>query len=551
MNRRARPALAAVVLTAALSLDGARAAPVERPGAAALDVRSDRLPPFPLVDGEQERQVTGFVLRLETFDDNGGKGRLTIEEDRLTFNDFGDGERTGGKEPMTYAVQLRKRDLGVACKLFAVVFADGRLADRLVFGRSPAGNVHRLLVMPAQGGRAPERIVEMRGSKIVPDALGDGPQPGRFHFETLVCEPERRPGPGEPVTRLRRVALYGSLNGTANLDLDPNFLMLSPDGHVQGSTLMGWEPIRLTFRPLGADPAKKGRRAFELVTPQRKGRSYVLILSPTELGPHRLLVKEGGQARDLLALHDIERGFHQMIEAQLKQVPAAEREAVGQLRKLCGYRVRLFVAEGHVSSVMLLDGDLARLDKALEGLPHLKELSFTDAKLPAAGLACLKGMRGLAALSFYNCDVDDDGLASVKGCTTLKHLIFFGSRGPTARGLAHFAALENVELFQMRREDEPKDLPALDDGLKHLTGMKKLKSLNLHGQRVGDAGLAHLGALKGLEELYLSGDHLTAAGLKHLEGLQELRRVWLDHSRIPDEAWRAFTAKLPKLEKGP
>src|SRR5262249_36997235 len=149
---------------------------------------------------------------------------------------------------------------------------------------------------------------------------------------------------------------------------------------------------------------------------------------------------------------DVERGFHQAVEAQLKQVPAAEREAIVQLRKLCGYRIRLFIAEGHVASLMLLDGDLARLDTALAPLTHLKELSFTDAKLPAAGLACLKGMR-LEALSFYGCDVDDDGLASVKGCTTLKHLIFFGSRGPTARGLAHFAALENVELFQMRRED--------------------------------------------------------------------------------------------------
>src|SRR5262249_15513093 len=120
-----------------------------------------------------------------------------------------------------------------------------------------------------------------------------------------------------------------------------------------------------------------------------------------------------------------------------------------------------------------------------------------------------------------------------------------------ARGLAHFAALENVELFQMRREDEPKDLAPLDEGLKHLRGMKKLKSLNLHGQRVGDAGLAHLGALTGLEELYLSGDHVTAAGLKHLEGLQELRRFVLYQARVPDEAMRALRAKLPKLEKGP
>jgi hypothetical protein len=550
MTRRVRPVLAA--LTLALALDGAGAAPVERPGAAALDVRSDRLPPFPLADGDQLRQITGFVLRLDAFDDNGGKGTLTIEEDKLNFNDFGDAERTGGKEPVSYAVTLRKKDVGIAHKLFAVVFADGRLADRLVFGHSPAGNAHRLLVMPAKDARAPERIVELRGRKIVPDALGDGPQPDRFHFETLMSETGPQPGQQGPATRLKRVALSGSVNGEGQLDLDPNYLMLSPDGHVQGSTLMGWQPIRLTFRPLGADPARKGRRAFELVSPQIKGpRSYVLVLAPTELGPHRLLVKEGGKAHDLLALHDTERGFHQLIEAQLKQVPAGEREAVVQLRKLCGYRVRLFINEGHVASVMLLDGDAARLDAALAALPELKELSFTDAKLPAAGLPCLKGMRRLAALSFYDCDVDDDGLASVKGCTTLKHLIFFGCRGPTARGLAHFAALENVELFQMRREDEPKDLPPLDDGLRHLKGMKKLKSLNLQGQRVGDAGLAHLGALTGLEELYLSGDHITAAGLKHLEGLQELRRFWLYHSHIPDEAWRAFTAKLPKLEKGP
>src|SRR5262249_32782410 len=133
-------------------------------------------------------------------------------------------------------------------------------------------------------------------------------------------------------------------------------------------------------------------------------------------------------------------------------------------------------------------------------------------------------------------------------CLTLKRLIFFGSQGPTARGLAHFAKLVNMEMFQIRREDEPRDAPLLDEGLGHLTGMKKLTSLNLHAQRSTDACLVHLGKLKSLKELYISAGALSEAGLVHLEGLTDLEQLTLYGSRISDVAFKAFRAKMPKLK---
>jgi hypothetical protein len=500
------------------------------------------------------RYITAFALQIDSITDKGGKGTLTIEEDSLTFNDYGDASNTGWTTPTKYPVRFQrepKTSAGVGRVLYDVIFADGRLPGRLWLAWSDdPGVIPRLVVRSekAEGRDGPDRVLNLYHPTIRPDALGNNDQPDHFHFETLAVEPTSTLNRADARPRLKRIALRGSLKGPAYVDLDPNHLMLSPAGDVQGTTCLGWKPIEVKFKPLGPDPAKKGRRAFALV-PQVGARSYILVLGAKELDPHRLVIKETGKVAQVLPLTDSHRTYHLRNQPELLKVPAEERKAIEQLRTICGYKFRVFFENKHVSAVMLLDGDISKLDPILKPLVHLKELDFNKAKLPATGLSCLKGMKELVALSFYYCEINDDGLASVKDTTTLQRLLFFGSQGPTARGLAHFEKLTNLTMFQIRREDEPKDGPILDEGLKYLKGMTRLTSLNLHGQRITNEGLAHLGALTSLREMYLSADLVTEAGLKHLEGLRDLADITFYRSSIAPEVWKTFRAKFPKMKR--
>ena len=56
-----------------------------------------------------------------------------------------------------------------------------------------------------------------------------------------------------------------------------------------------------------------------------------------------------------------------------------------------------------------------------------------------------------------------------------------------------------------------------DGGLKHLQGLKRLKTLDLWGTDVTDAGMQHIEGMKQLEGLTLGYTKITDAGLKRLK----------------------------------
>lgn len=520
--RRAAPAL--LLLLAALPRGSAQ----PPAGVVASHHLAD---PIELTDGDATHRVTRVVVDFD-------RGTLTLERDDLTFDDYGDATRTGGKDALTVLLKLRP-DGGTRFDLTTPF----RQQLRVVTGDANAPR----LVVTAAGGRAVERVVELRGPKVVPDVIGDGPPPARFHFGVLARNMGVR-GPG-----LRQIEVTGSLAG-GHLGVDPNDLMIGPGGGVHGGTLLGWYPAAVTFQELGPDPAKRGRRAFELVPapadPKRNGvfpagKSFVLVLGPTALSQHLLLVKEGGRVRQTLALRDALRDNHLAMLRQLDAVPAAEREAFRELGRVAGFRPVLSVNAGHIAGLHLVEGDLAKLDPILARLPHLAEVGFHDATLPPSGLPCLEKMPNLIAVGFTNCEVRDAGFASVGKAKGLKRVILFGTKGPTAAGLAHLAPLTDLEWLELRREDAPADAPNLDDGFKHLTGLSKLSKLNIHGQKITDAGLAHVGKLKALRELYLSGDGLTEVGLRRLAGLRLEQFTLYGQGSITPAALEAFRDTLP------
>ena len=490
--------------------------------------------PIELTDGVKTHTVSRVVVNFE-------KRTLTLERDELAFDDYGDATRTGGADPLVLDAKFDREGMDGRFE----ITTGTKFAQKLrlvVLPQQP--NTCRLIVL-GKDGETFERILELRRPDVVDDEIGDVAQPDQFHFSTLGHSTS------DKGHRLYGISVSGSLARGGHLSIDPNHYGFQPDGSVGRTTLLGWTPIEVTFKALGADPAKRGRRAFALELPATDAAKteYVLVLGKTELSEHRLVVKTDGKTRQVLALRNTHRDNHLYMLRKLDGVPEAERQAVRDLGKAGGYRSIVQVDKGHVRSLHNLDGDLTKLDPILARLPHLTALGFIDTALPATGLPCLETLKDMAALSFTHCEVTDDGLASVGKVTGLKHLSTFGSEGFTPAGLKHLAPLTNLELLDLRRERAPADAPTFDEGVKHLAGTKRLTYLNLQGLHLTDASLAHIGKLTTLRKLYVSGPAITADGLKHLEGLTNLAEFTLYSSKVTPEALAAFRAKLPGLKK--
>lgn len=389
------------------------------------------------------------------------------------------------------------------------------------------------------------------GCKDRPDALGDRPLGTRIHFSTLHY-PD---GAKQP----RRFGITGTLDGSGELSLDPNTLILDSDGKVTGSTLLGFNlgfnAIPVQIRAVDTpDPVKLGRKIYEIVAGNSGAvRKYSLALSPTELGPHDLLVHADGKLVGTHKLADPNREEHLFLEPTRAKACAAEQKAIADLRKAIGYSFRFRAEVGTDITYLYFPtaDDIGALDPHLGGLKNLLSLYFQDGRLRGEGLKSLRKMGSLKTLSFTNAEIEDGALACVKDSVQLESMSFFGCRGISDGGLSHFSGLKNLKLLDLRNESFTPDKPAgpriTDAGLKHLAGLNKIEYLNLQGQSITDEGLMHLGGMTDLRTLALSFSGITDAGLKHLEGLRNLRKIHLYGTRVTPEGRAALKVKLPLI----
>lgn len=578
--------LALVALLGALGLLGAstsraRGTDDPHPAGGAADVlrlRTDGLPtPLVIPGNPLERAVTSVEIRGELAGDGGGdgEGTLTLDESTFTFNEFGDAAVAKPKVPEPGRVTFKRVKQGEADekrRLYEVVFADGSLRGRMFLVLSDgAAGPHRLLVRGTGGGdrgdkpgligeaAPPAQVLDLYGLPAVTEPLPAGPL--RPPLTLLALSPAVPGRAGDGVNGgLRRVEIRGAPDGPAELDLDPNHLVFNAFGDVVGTTLIGYTPAKVTLKRLDVqDPAKSGRLLFDVV-PDGGGKApaarYQVVLSPTDAGPHRLLVRDGDRLRYVLPLDDPDRRYHLAMQSKLQEVPDEERGAVADLRRAVGYRFRVNVEAGHVVELLVAGGgDAGRVDPALARLKGLRRLEFNGPGLGPAGLPGLRDLPGLEQLRFTGGHVDDRGLASLKDLAQLQGLWFYGCRGITDQGLAHLAGLKGLKHLQFYREDtlpkpDPKEGVITDAGLEHLKGLTGLEYLNLMGQRVTDAGLERLKGLAALQELYLSGEGVTDAGLEQLRGLSHMRYLHLYRTGVTPTGRAALKAKVPALTIG-
>lgn len=90
--------------------------------------------------------------------------------------------------------------------------------------------------------------------------------------------------------------------------------------------------------------------------------------------------------------------------------------------------------------------------------------------------------------------------------------------------------------------------PLNDAGLRNISGMTTLKSLNLKQTRITGNGLANLKNLPHLRVLYLDGTRITNADLRHLQNLSALEEVYLHNTRVNGVGANALKKVMPKLK---
>ena len=516
-----------------------------------LHLATDRLAAPLIIPGDRlERQITSVVIHGELPTERDTKASVIFDMTKLLFNEFGDAFETGKKKSETLAVVLhrlpRTRHDSDTRNLYELVFEDDQFSKQLTLAIATASGAPHRLIVRANLAASPVAILDLHGLPAIKDMLPDRPLKSSIHLTTLY-----------PVTgpKIHRFTVGGELGKEGRLEFDGNHFGFSPYGDIHSSTLMAFLPKKVTLRPIQIeDPSKKQRRIFEAVADQPGKSRYFVVLSPTDAGPHRLIVRTNDKTEQVLQLYDPNRRDHQLMQRELAKTPIEERNAINELRAELGYGFQVKVEAAHVVELRLYGrGDVSRLNGSLAALKNLRHLELNSFHFDAAGLACLRGLTSLQSISLTHMEIDDRGLACFESLANLKRLHCYVCGGITDRGMEHLANLKDLTFLRLYREDtllkpDLKVPTVTNDGLKYLKNLTKLEYLQIFGQNITDDGLANLQSLANLKSLGLSGKGITDEGLKHLQRLSKLESVDLGHTSVTPAGLAALKAKLPKLK---
>ena len=549
--------LARVIATCAASCMACAAPLAVRPPVAqaageVIHLRAGLPTPWVITEAPKRQVATSLEIRGELDRDGDGRGTVTLGEGPLEFNPFGDENRTSTKTAELRRVRLRRvtqQELDESRKelfsklpqrrvppeqrrLYEVVFEDA-FPVQVFLVLSDGTHPHRLTIYDADQKvpgvfSCPTRILNLHGVPAIDAPVADTP----FHWLDLVTYAPMSKGPG--LSRIN-VRVNGNPESSGLLEFDINAICFNEFGDQTFTTamLVGGGIVYTLHQIDVADPQKKLRRLFEII-PNRGDRTtkYFLVLSPTDGGAHRLLIKERGRLQHILPLRTRRRRLK--LLARLEELSATEQQAMADLTEAIGYDFKFQVASG---AVVQLDvrtaGDAHQVDPMLKQLTNLRRISFSGTRLTAAGLPSLGSLAKLESIVFSGSSIDDDGLASVKDLAGLETLIFDGCQGITDRGVAHFERLKNLRVLRICRDDtlhgqNPSAQVITDVGMKHLAGLRRLEELTLTGQKVSDAGFEHLTGLVRLERLSVSETSLTPAGIEAFRSKMPSRLRELD-----------------------
>jgi len=188
----------------------------------------------------------------------------------------------------------------------------------------------------------------------------------------------------------------------------------------------------------------------------------------------------------------------------------------------------------------------------LASLGSLEELSISSGDaLSEADLACLEPLGRLKELHVWSKHLTDRNLASISKLKQLESLTVFSSVTRSALNqLNGLSRLHHLQMVARPRRNAAKTDPA-DELMLDLSGLKKMKDMNLSGLQLQDSDLAFLKHLPLLENLSIQpiqpGSPLTGAFLRHLRELPELNRLYVSRLSGCTGEDMAHLNGLPKL----
>lgn len=188
--------------------------------------------------------------------------------------------------------------------------------------------------------------------------------------------------------------------------------------------------------------------------------------------------------------------------------------------------LRVLRLSGSNGKTTVDDGGL----KPLASLKSLKALLLDFLWVSGDGIQELKGLDKVEELYLAGTLVGDADLAVVvETFPKLKKLRVSKLSQVTGEGLSHVKKLD-----QLIDLDLSENSALFDDGMTHLSGMTKLKRLNLWRVPLTDVGVADLAPLTNLEWLNLDNTQLSDAGLDHLAGMDKLTFLHLGSTYVTD-----------------
>ncbi|MBA4066736.1 MAG: hypothetical protein C0501_24125 [Isosphaera sp.] len=139
------------------------------------------------------------------------------------------------------------------------------------------------------------------------------------------------------------------------------------------------------------------------------------------------------------------------------------------------------------------------------------------------------------------CDVTDDDLAHLKAFKKIEYVYIIDQKRVTGGGLKHLSGLKTLRTIDLHYT------PIESKHLVHLEDMTWLHKLGLWSTKVDDDGIPHLKGLQLLEHLYLDK---TAVGDKGVEALgpnKSLCNVGWEGSKVTAKGEAVMKKNFPRL----
>lgn len=189
-----------------------------------------------------------------------------------------------------------------------------------------------------------------------------------------------------------------------------------------------------------------------------------------------------------------------------------------------------------------------------KGLKYLRESNLKSLNLSGTdtrNLQYVGQLGGLEKLDLGRTHITDKSLEQLTRRKMCRPVLMAGVAGGPCTGALHAAAAASLlEYFPARLKKLVLrgDTNITDAGLKHLTALRELHTLDLRDTDIGDAGLEYVAKLSTLKTLDLTDTEITDSGLQHLASMPHLEILYVEKTEVTNDGIREFQKR--RREKG-